>query len=259
MAAKKEKWKHTDDRFVAFLDIMGFKDRLLREGQEKVGIMLKSLRPPIADIKKRRQVFYAEVKKASNKNTLQDDLSSLVYPVTFSDSIILFSKDKSDYSAVEIIASTATILSKALNKEIPIKGAIAFGEMTVYKTSLLYFGTPLIDAYELQKELQIYGVVLHHTAQRQIDKFSRARALSNLFAPNYSVPMKSGSIEHNLVNWVFKTKNPENVVRKLYSNTSGKSRKYIDNTLKFIIDYKTAIKQAQDEALQKGIIKKTTQ
>ena len=92
MAEKINKWKHTDERFVAFLDIMGFKDRLLREGQERVRIMLKSLRPTIEDVRRKKRVFYAKVEKTTNKKTITDDRSSLIYPVTFSDSIILFSK-----------------------------------------------------------------------------------------------------------------------------------------------------------------------
>jgi hypothetical protein len=257
MAEKFNDWINTCDRFVAFLDIMGFKNRLIREGQERVREMLESLLPTIENIKNSKRVLYAKQVKNSDINTTIDDFSSLIYPVTFSDSIILFSKDESDDSAIEIIVNAAFIMSEALKKEIPMKGAIAFGEMTVDKIHLLYFGTPLIDAYELHKELQIYGVVLHHTAQKHLSELTKAKTLSGLFAGNYSVPMKSGSIEHNLVNWVLYTQNPIIVVRKLYNNVSGASRIYVDNTLKFVSNYQTEIHKLRDEAEQKGILKKT--
>jgi hypothetical protein len=257
MTEELKGWEDTCERFVAFLDIMGFKDRLQRDGHEKVKEMFESLRPTIEDIKRSKKVIYAKQVKLTNANSAIDDLSSLIYPVTFSDSIILFSKDKSDDSAIEIIVNAALIMSEALKNEIPMKGAIAFGEMTVDKTNLLYFGTPLIDAYELHKELQIYGVILHHTAQKQLNELTRAQTLSGLFAGSYSVPMKSGAIEHNLVNWVLYTKNPLVVVRKLYNSVSGAPRIYVDNTLKFVSNYQTEIHKLREEAEQKGILKKT--
>ena len=138
-----------------------------------------------------------------------------------------------------------------------MKGAIAFGEMTVDTNNSLYFGQPLIDAYELHKEIKLYGVVLHHTAQRQINELIRARTLSSIFTLDYTVPMNSGEIEHNLVNWIIHTPNSIDVVRKLYHNVSGTSRIYVDNTIKFVNDYQTCMKKNQDEAIQNGIIKKT--
>lgn len=47
MEKKKGGWKTTCERFVAYLDIMGFKDRVYRESHEDVRKMLESLRSAI--------------------------------------------------------------------------------------------------------------------------------------------------------------------------------------------------------------------
>jgi hypothetical protein len=168
------------------------------------------------------------------------------------------SKDESEDSAIEIIISAALIISEAIKNEIPMKGAIAFGEMTVDKINSLFFGIPLIDAYELHKELKIYGVVLHHSAQKRFNELlGKARIFRSLFTANDSVPMKSGSIEHTLINWMFFVHNPLNLVNKFYYNVSGAPRIYIDNTIKFVRDYLAAMERFRIEAEQQGLLKKT--
>lgn len=164
---------------------------------------------------------------------------STTYPVSFSDSIILFTSDDTDNSVFDIVINTATILAAALSNKIPMKGAIAFGEMTVDKDKSLYFGKPLIDAYELHQELRMYGLVLHHTAQthfeqlRNNNKSSLASAIESLLW-DYHVPLEFGAVTHKCLDWTFFCEDPINCINKLYDEVSGKPRKYVDNTLEFV-------------------------
>ena len=196
--------------------------------------MLESLRPTIESLKKQTDKIKDRNEVGMSLKINLPDNDSLVYPVSFSDSIILFSDDDSENSAIDIILNAANILSEAIKNEIPLKGAIAFGKMTIDKDKSLYFGQPLIDAYELHKELEIYGVVLHHTTQKRLEELGMGHLLTSLFLGQYLVPMKSGKISHHFINWAFMSEKPLDSVNKLYNSVSGSPRKYIDNTLEFL-------------------------
>ncbi len=219
--AKQLDWLPTCKRFVAFLDIMGFKDRMLRYPHEKVLETLTSFRMAV------RPLGIAENLAAS-----------AVRPVFFSDSILLVSGDDSLESALRITLSAEWFVQEALDIQIPIKGAIAFGMQTANFEDSLHFGAPLIDAYELQNQVKLYGVVLHHTTEKRLadlrvldpDKY---RSIS----PNvveYPVPLKEGKVNHYILRFFthsVASGSLESSLLKLYGTVSGSPRSYVDNTL----------------------------
>jgi hypothetical protein len=249
MAEKPIKWNLTCNRFVAFQDIMGFKDRLQREGHEKIEEMLETLRFATQAVKSEIKIpELQEIIKSRYKGEVIS-LSSFIHPIMFSDSIITISRDDSDISAFLLLGFITTLQCIAFEKAIPMKGAIACGKMTANIDESLFFGEPLIDAFKLQQELQLYGVVLHHTCEVRINdpdyfKDPELMVSRGKGTINYHVPMKSGKIAHCLVNWVYpyenenipayKRKNPINSISKLYDYVSGKPRIYVDNTLEFL-------------------------
>jgi hypothetical protein len=250
MEEKKEVWNVTCNRFVAFLDILGFKDRLQRDGHEKVGEMLESLRPAIKIMEEmaNRKLKNKRVKSSSKKNTLYTP--SFIFPVMFSDSIIGISSHDTYTSALQILTFTRFIMYQAIGAGIPIKGAIAYGEFTADLDKSLYFGKPLIDAYELQNELQIYGVALHHTAEKYQAENDMIKEFKDFLIINRAVPMKSGSITHYILDWVSYYSDDEkdvlNAVNELYKNVSGKPRMYVDNTLDFVREMLAKKKQPRE-------------
>jgi hypothetical protein len=50
MASKRAPWVETRDRFVAFLDVMGFKDRVYRDSHESIYDALLSFSKPLGKI-----------------------------------------------------------------------------------------------------------------------------------------------------------------------------------------------------------------
>lgn len=239
-------WNPTCERFVAFLDIMGFRDRVYRESHEDVRKMLKSLRPTIKvfeDLAKSTiRIFQLKAKLEDTKIPEP----TVILPVSFSDSIILVASDKSINSLSELINYIKIIIFEAISEGIPMKGSISCGEMTADKDNSLFFGRPLIDAFELQNELQLYGVILHHTVEKCLSELNITKNFEKYDIFKYPVPMKSGKITHYLVDWTldlfsdneFTGHNIEDVIStfgsKLYNNVSGKPRIYVDNTLDFV-------------------------
>ena len=110
---------NTRFRFVAFLDIMGFKDLVARKEHEEVLKIMETFQPTI-DV----------INRLAKQNKENMNLLSTAETVMFSDSIIIVSKDDSSEAARMIIFWAQWILSEGIKQGIPIKGSIAYGKQT---------------------------------------------------------------------------------------------------------------------------------
>lgn len=221
-------WKTTNTRFIIFLDVMGFKDFVARHTHDYVYESMEKL-------SKTRDTI------DSIFNSKDGDYKSMVYSTSFSDSIILFSKDDSLDSLASITISSCYIMAEALKESIPVKGAMAHGQISVNKEKQIYFGQPLIDAYLLQEEVYYYGIVAHNSVDRHLSSLTTNEPIWDFFI-ELQTPLKTGSISHKNVNWFNLLKKQDEditvitinfsvVISKLKLLTSGGPRKYIDNTL----------------------------
>lgn len=231
--AKEKSWIPTNNRFVVFMDIMGFKDFVARNPHKEVYNMMSKL----------------SISKEVVDMTLSDsDLDKKyrnkeLYTTSFSDSLILFSKDDSPISLEMIAVATSFILAQAMEDTIPMKGAIAHGLISVNKAKQIYFGQPIIDAYLLQDELNYYGIISHNSVDQYLNNRSNeiTEDTKNSFV-EIKTPLKTGKILHYNINW-FSAFNSthgkftnletyfDRVIKELKSITSGEPRKYIDNTV----------------------------
>jgi hypothetical protein len=236
MAEKLKGWNPTCKRFVAFLDIMGFRDRVFRGSHEDVKKMLEYF----YKIVERFGGYVKEnIEEKSDKLIIKINISQepFIFPVTFSDSLLLISSDDSDISIFKMFTTVACILNEAIMIGIPIKGALAHGEMTADLGKSLYIGKPLIDAYELQDELKLYGVVLHHTMERRLFELEIMKKWEDYYIFKYDVPLKNGNISHYLVNCHLYEEQREALrkcVAAFYNEVSGTPRIYVDNTMKYV-------------------------
>ena len=233
MPKKKEQWNPTCERFVAFLDIMGFRDMVVGSTHQSVYQILKSFRPTIDPIE------YAAKRTLARKGVKTSNgeiyyFKSIVRPIVFSDSIILITADDSEDGAYEMFFNIEWVIRNAIRQGIPIKGAIAHGKQTADFNKSLHFGKPLIYAYELQNELLLYGAVLHHSMEKRLVDIGKIQLFDSLDIYRYPVPMKSGKINHYIVDWIGDSKNSCELVSNLYNSVSGKPRKYVDNTIEFL-------------------------
>lgn len=216
-------WKVTTNRYVVYIDIMGFKDLVARTRHQNVYGMMKSIMVSM----NATQTVFGKTSKDSN-NLLM---------MTYSDSIIIYSENDSIESQKNIIGGTACLLDFLINDEIPFRGAIAFGNMTLDIYNSIFFGQPLIDAYLLSEELSFYGVAVHATAEYK-NGFA-----NNLSVCSYPCLFKNGVANHLTIAPIQFIVNdtPEGALKRLQKsvsrlgiNSSGSIRKYIDNTLKYL-------------------------
>lgn len=224
---EKSDWDKTSKRFVAFFDIMGFKDMVQRNPHNVILKKLEVLKNVLKNLENSNSTNIPQLKK------LKTDILQ-TRTITFSDSIVIFTKSDSIQDLDKILLDSYSILILALKNGIGIKGALSYGEITVDFKNHLFFGQPIIDAYLLHEELQLYSAVLDNNIE------SKYATLGNHHLPqsilvDYKTPMKSGRINHKLICPTDKMKDDSiSYLMKIYDSVSGKPRIYIDNSIEFI-------------------------
>lgn len=193
----------TVERFVAFLDIMGFKDKVARHNHDEI---LQDLRG-ISDF-------------LSQQHPKEQGINYAM----FSDSLLFYTDNNSKEQLKSLCNIVKELLIYATDIKIPFKGAISKGILTADSKKQLYFGQPLIDAYLIGEEILIYGVVAHHTIEND------AKDIDDGFI-NKDVPLRSGHSCHYILNWYREEEKVKNALTRIREDVSGTPRRYIDNTL----------------------------
>ena len=218
-------WEITANRFVAFFDILGFKDLVLKSSHEHV----------LEQLKKIKQIVQKQEEHQDWHKKEYNICPSQTKSVIFSDSIIIFSKSNTDADALKITMDAHFLLFNAMKEGIPIKGALSYGEITVNFKDSLFFGRPIIDAYLLHEELQMLTAIIDNNYEMQIEFFPNVDVIK-LALRQYKANLKQGNITHNLIAPSTDNHRKEVLINlgKQYKNVSGMPRKYIDNTVDFL-------------------------
>lgn len=240
---KEMPWRRMCNRFVVFLDIMGFKDMVTRKSHDEIYKLLDGF-----------SIMSDEIK---DKPFLKKD----IYISTFSDSIVIFSKDGNVKTLFNFLFVVNKIFADAISREIPLKGSVAYGEISVNKSKSIFFGQPIIDAYLLQEEVYYYGVVCHNSIDNYLSDQNDSE-LKKIFIEDNSIlslvkaSLKGGEITHLCLNWFDYIPNVQSdkkakienidVIKRLYGGVSGMPRKYIDNTINIYHKVKEMQKENQD-------------
>ena len=197
----------TQDRFVLFFDIMGFKDRVARSTHKKILVDLQQLSNFVSE----------EIKESDN-----------FFYTMFSDSLIIFSSDTTAKTFESIVQVSNSVVKKSISLGIPIKGSIAKGKCTIrFGEKTLFFGQPIIDAYCLEESVEMYNVVLHNTVESYAVKMNVADLLFD-----YEVKLKGGKSHHYVLSWFSENEcEAKKDLKEIRNTVSGAPRRYIDNTL----------------------------
>jgi hypothetical protein len=235
--SQNEKQQYTEqgirEGFVAFLDIVGFKNLIIRDLGFKDAIA--KLRTISEYDSKIEDEFHIEDLAIKDKP---------IRIVRFSDTIFIFTRGASKEDLCNLIHTSSQLMAISIKEEILLKGAIAYGEVLCNEEEQLYVGKPIIDAYELERDLNYLGLTLHHTAEKKLDEFGSIcqeldRAEEIILTEK--TPFKNGIVMHKNVNWPLiinllqeDSLNFKKNIKKLrHSSSGGKHRQVIDNTLNF--------------------------
>jgi hypothetical protein len=226
-------WETTNERFVAFFDILGFKELVQRNSHNDIFTKLTEISKLISDLNP----------KITDKNFVNDGIKPIEV-FTFSDSIVVFSKNNSEETFKIFLQTANWFFSQIIEKQIPVKGSIAYGKISIDSEKQIFFGQPLIDAFLLQEDVDYLGVVSHHSIDGFIQEHDLLEQIKD-YVFEIQTPLKSGKITHlNLRYFPFlvydNVDRMNDYLQKFKISMSGKPRKYLENT---ILLYKQYIKE----------------
>lgn len=214
-------WDEDTERLILYMDIMGFSNRETKNTHEKLK----------ADLLSFTQTWKKRIKPLELGNHLKN--------VQFSDTILIV-VDGIDKQMFNLISKAAVCLMQvAIKLGFPIKGVIAQGQFSYDEQNELYFGLPLVEAYQLHDEIYYYGIVVHHSAEATIKKYTDR---TNPYTKT-PILLKKGQTSHYHLSWhlVSDKLDPGNIeceVKKwlgvIEEQVSGAPRIYVDNTIKVI-------------------------
>lgn len=231
----KTRWKTRDNRFVCFLDILGFKDKVARLTHDEIYTELSKISKVKASIQ--------EIISTLDHNDMYYDCD--IHIVNFSDSIVIFSKNDTFENFEYFIGAVRYLFANSIKDCIPLKGGIAHGEVSLNKEEQIYFGQAIIDSYLLEEDVNYFGIVAHNSIDKFLslnkDSYEKSPKISKLLL-KAKTPLKSGKIFHTNIDWfLMATKKDDidrptkilEILKNFYLNVSGSPRKYVDNTIDF--------------------------
>lgn len=227
-------WENNNKRFVAFFDILGFKDMVTRFKHKEILKKLEMLKSTAQQLENYEWKEFAIIETGLIINKYQ------TRSITFSDSILFFSNGDTIEDFLKIVIDSWVLLEGAIKNNIVIRGAISFGEITVDFRKSLFFGQPIIDSHLLHEDINMLGIILDHNAENQKNTFKKNSFIQKML--NFQkVKMKYGNVSHTLITVTVDKLISEVIssLEELYKVTSGKPRLYIDNT----IDYYNELKK----------------
>ena len=228
-------------RFVAHLDILGMSAIVEKDADEAWG-MLSDL------VAVRDRVGGYAMEFLDTKELVQ--ATDVAAAVTFSDTIILFSKGSTDTELRALLILVTELLHKAMCSCVPLRAGVARGKFFVNVEKSMYAGPALIDAYRVGESSQWLGICLAKSVEAQALGLNMKSGQSKLLV-EWSVPTKGGSENRLVVNWPaavahdFKVNPPITVTQfyRAYERTFGSFeslpsdvRAKYENTVRFVND-----------------------
>lgn len=193
---KEGEWE-SGEKILVYFDIMGFRAKMSRMTHEKLFQQITQLHEDW----ERMSSPFKDVKI-----------------IQFSDTLIAVVNGVDKDCLNRITKASIRIMQCAFKKGFAIKGVMAQGEFSINEDKQIYFGRPLVDAFELYDEVYFYGVLVHDTAEKLVKKYA-SRSI-----PYFEgiVPLKRSKPNHCYLGWWM-------LDEKLDTNNNKKVQKWIDN------------------------------
>jgi hypothetical protein len=223
-------------KFVLYLDIMGFKERVTKVEISKLEKQLKKFKTKNEQLKPLLE----------KSNT--DPKETLIDMAQFSDSIVLVTVGDTLDDLNRICKAAVILMQTGLETGFALRGAMAKGEMIFDKENQLFFGKALVDAYLLEEELCYYGIVFHESMEEKVIEIGKSPDFKKYIPiEDIDIPLKKGKSKHYHIAWhkMNKKLDKGNMsdeaiewLRNMRKTVSGNPRVYLDNTIKMINDDK---------------------
>lgn len=242
----------TKKRYMAFLDILGFKSIMSNLSTDELGDQMSHiLQASILSAIKGDTVF------VDNNPNL--DVSSSIKVCQFSDSIIIYTENDDIGTFNELIKTLNLLLAQSIIRGFPLRGALTWGDM--YVNGSIIVGDPLVRASVLESRQEWSGIIV----DCPIDTQTMIQMLDEKVIVEHEVTLKDENdstaliSEHRLViNWPqhcgIKVVSADNLVNSM-TRFSGnpKRQKEIDKIQRTVNFYKENIGSKELPNFQFGV------
>jgi len=186
-------------RYVALMDILGFKAVLAEYGSAKLAEIYKASLDRVREhylamltssvTTKQISLLDFSEKVLSSHEEKRPVFSYLERPVIFSDSIMLFSIDDSKNSLYEVVNFANITFQEFLRQRLPLRGAVSFGNSVVDVDAGLYVSDGIVKAHEIEQSLDIIGIVVDPTISVEpFDCCTTAVAMKQAASQDFRIP-----------------------------------------------------------------------
>lgn len=180
-----------DPRFVAHVDILGM-STLVEADAERAWNLLTAL-ADVRDSISSLQVDFAPTGELLNAwETTQT--------VTFSDTIIYFTKGSSLSELRALIVLMVEVLHQAMCRCVPVRIGIALGQFFVNFDRSMYAGPALVEAYRVGESSQWIGISLAKSVASLASSIGLTRSYSGIVG-EWPVPIRDGSDLRQVIKW----------------------------------------------------------
>ena len=230
----------TENRYVAHIDILGMSSIVEKSAEEAWGVL-----SDLVDVRDKASALEIELVDSKERLQVNENLKM----VTFSDTIVVFSKSGTLKELQIMIVLLTEIFHKALCRCVPVRIGLSYGKFYFNIEKSMYAGPALIEAYHVGEGSQWLGITLSKSVSKQAPDIEFFRTKKSLAIINWDVPYKNCTKKMNVVNWPsvfehdFKASSPISVSQfyQAFSSTFGSfdslseevKLKYI-NTVEFI-------------------------
>lgn len=186
-------------RYVAHIDVLGMSN-LVKKDPDLAWELLSEL----VDI--RKHAHNVEL-------TFTDTYETIVAPdiaraVTFSDTILLFTKSNTPNDLRVIMVVVTEMLNKALSKFIPIRAGVSLGLFFFNIEESMYAGPALVEAYEIGESAQWIGIATSEDVYKKAEQAGLQAGNKDVITPAI-IPTKKGFRDGYAVDWP--SINPANI------------------------------------------------
>lgn len=209
-------------QYVAFLDVLGFKDLVHNNDKDKLYEIYQNFVSVSKD-----GVTKDSIITGWDEETKRQIAENPISAKIVSDSIIIWTKDGTLTDLLRLVDIVKLLLFQACVAGLPLRGAISKGDVMELKSNIeekhfyadAIFGTGIVNAYELEGLAAWSGCIIDDECATQLfEEFENEQGfgIKNLYDVfyhrglllKYPVPMKDGTKkEMTVINWVAGTDN----------------------------------------------------
>jgi hypothetical protein len=232
---------NSDIRFVAFLDILGFKNLVENNEHSKLLQLYNNLIIPNVQLSSALGQFKVIVNSEGKQIAVPDVSKAKISNVIISDSILCWTENSTMKSFIDLIIVVRNLLIMGFYSGLPLRGGISYGPFSLIKhaqsvganitwMTLACVGKSIVHSYEIEEKQQWAGCIIDNALIEYYKNIYKDKLYDSSLATieylvekniliKYNVPLKNDTTEEfYTINWPksVKDKPTEDIIKKAF-------------------------------------------